>query len=381
MEELKESFKQALSKRIESPLFGFIALSWISANWDNIITVVMSKEAIEKTIEIILNQTDPYHFKRLILPILIGSFLAAVYPYLQLSLEWLHGKALLIKNSKNTNRELNKYQDIIMLSKKKAEADIADEKARTEEKNKLSLQDEKAKTEIEEEKEKQKKAQLNTEALVENYNSLEKEYTQLTNDLFKTQNIYNELIIKCSTIIEEIKKFGAIDNSQSLNEFHTNLNELIKNEISSANETIKSHKTILKKDEGENIKKRITNRASFDYSTNNGILIINNGSDEFSLKFSKASDSTIRLYTSKKINKIARIKKPLSNHEIILENYDSSSDHYMINKGEMFLAVHDSGKILAGKIIDIKDDSRNHEHDNVEFDYVIYNKNEPIISL
>lgn len=47
----------------------------------------------------------------------------------------------------------------------------------------------------------------------------------------------------------------------------------------------------------------------------------------------------------------------------------------------MFLAVHNSGKTLAGKIIDIKDDSRNGEHDCVDFYYIIYNEYAPIISL
>lgn len=174
MEEIKESFKQAISKRIESPLFGFIALSWITANWDNIIVVLMSKKPIEETLKIILSQEDPYNIKRLILPILIGSSLAAIYPYLQLMLEWFHGKAMIIKNDKSTTQQTKKYENIITLSKTKAEAELADEKARLEERNNIELQHEKAKTEIEEEKEKQKKAQLNTEKLVENYSSLEK---------------------------------------------------------------------------------------------------------------------------------------------------------------------------------------------------------------
>lgn len=58
LEELKESVKQAISKRLESPLFGFITLSWIATNWDNILILIFSKEPIEKNIYIILNQED-----------------------------------------------------------------------------------------------------------------------------------------------------------------------------------------------------------------------------------------------------------------------------------------------------------------------------------
>ncbi|MFW5402886.1 hypothetical protein B7L52_000160, partial [Pectobacterium brasiliense] len=296
MEEIKESFKQAISKRIESPLFGFIALSWITANWDNIIVVLMSKKPIEETLKIILSQEDPYNIKRLILPILIGSSLAAIYPYLQLMLEWFHGKAMIIKNDKSTTQQTKKYENIITLSKTKAEAELADEKARLEERNNIELQHEKAKTEIEEEKEKQKKAQLNTEKLVENYSSLEKEYTQLTNELLKTQNTYNDLIIKCNIIIEKIKKSEKIENPQTLDELYNDLNKLIENEALLSRATIDFHKTLVKKGEDEKIKTKTINRASFDYSKNNGIFVIKNGLEEFSLKFSKASDSSIYLY-------------------------------------------------------------------------------------
>ncbi|KHS68226.1 hypothetical protein RC77_11460 [Pectobacterium brasiliense] len=288
---------------------------------------------------------------------------------------------MIIKNDKSTTQQTKKYENIITLSKKKAEAELADEKARLEERNNIELQHEKAKTEIEEEKEKQKKAQLNTEKLVENYSSLEKEYTQLTNELLKTQNTYNDLIIKCNIIIEKIKKSEKIENPQTLDELYNDLNKLIENEALLSRATIDFHKTLVKKGEDEKIKTKTINRASFDYSKNNGIFVIKNGLEEFSLKFSKASDSSIYLYTSKNINKIARIKKPLPNHEISIKNYDSSSNSYIINKGEMFLAVHNSGKTLAGKIIDIKDDSRNGEHDCVDFYYIIYNEYAPIISL
>ena len=102
MEDLKNSIKQAVTKRIGSPLFGFIALRWISTNWDNILTLMFSKEPIEKTIYIILNLEENYYLKRLILPVIIGTLMTITYPYLQLAVEWVHGKARKIRNKNNS---------------------------------------------------------------------------------------------------------------------------------------------------------------------------------------------------------------------------------------------------------------------------------------
>ncbi|MFJ5467145.1 hypothetical protein ACIPSG_15765 [Pectobacterium sp. CHL-2024] len=376
MEDLKNSIKQAVTKRIGSPLFGFITLSWISTNWDNILTLMFSKEPIEKTIYIILNLEGNYYLKRLILPIIIGTLMTITYPYLQLAVEWIHGKARKIRNKNNTEIEVERYNNSIDISKIKAKADIADERAKIDEENALQLEIEIGKTGIELEKEKQKRSQLNIDQLENTYTTLKKDNDELTRKSFKVEKSLNTMIIKCGDIINLIDEFNRIDNSKSLNDLKDKIKNSIKDDINNARKYSELYK---KMDRITNNKKGI-NRIDFDYSTDNGVVSIKDNEDVFSLKFSKSDKYSIHFYTNGEIKKIARVKDAKINEEISFDDYDSSSDHYIIKSDEVFLARHSSGKVIAGRITDIKDDDRGDTNDNVGFDYRIFEINEPIVA-
>ncbi|POD90710.1 hypothetical protein [Pectobacterium odoriferum] len=376
MEDLKNSIKQAVTKRIGSPLFGFITLSWISTNWDNILTLMFSKEPIEKTIYIILNLEENYYLKRLILPIIIGTLMTITYPYLQLAVEWIHGKARKIRNKNNTAIEVERYNNSIDISKIKAKADIADERAKIDEENALQLEIEIGKTGIELEKEKQKRSQLNIDQLENTYTTLKKDNDELTRKSFKVEKSLNSMIIKCGDIINLIDEFNRTDNSKSLNDLKDKIKSSIGYDINNARKYSELYK---KMDRITNNKKGI-NRIDFDYSTDNGVVSIKDNEDVFSLKFSKADKYSIHFYTNGEIKKIARVKDAKINEEISFDDYDSSSDHYTIKSDEVFLALHSSGKVIAGRITDIKDDSRGDTNDNVGFDYRTFEINEPIVA-
>ncbi len=388
MEELKESFKQAVFKRIDSPLFGFIALSWISANWDNILTLILSKEPIEKSIYIIMNQDDSYYINRLLLPVLAGSLLAIAYPYLQLVLDGLHSQARKTRNKKNTESIIEELQNKIDISIIKAQADMADERAKSNEQNNHLLSNEIKKTEIEQEKEKQTKAKLNIDELEAQYDSIKNENNKLISDSLAVEKKYSENIIKCGQIIELIEQFNKIENSQSLNKLKAELSNIINDDsIRKAKNLIQLNNTFERvqqnrnKQSQEHAKNNRINTISFDYSTNNGIVKTHDNDIGFSLRFSKADSSSLYLYTHEKIKRIARVKNPVPNQELFWSHYDSTSNNYSIRKGEVFLAEDKSGRTLVGKIKDITDDSRGSNFDSVTFEYVIYDSDESIISI
>ncbi|MGI8489940.1 PIN domain-containing protein [Pectobacterium sp. S5] len=111
---------------------------------------------------------------------------------------------------------------------------------------------------------------------------------------------------------------------------------------------------------------------SFDYSTHNGTIEMSNGKIAFNVKFSKASDTTIHVYKDGDSYQIARVKNSNRGDVLEFENYDSSSRGYTIHKGEVVLFRNMQGDVLAIRIINIKDDSRNDDQDLVQYIYVIY---------
>jgi hypothetical protein len=106
------------------------------------------------------------------------------------------------------------------------------------------------------------------------------------------------------------------------------------------------------------------NERTFDYSTNDGKITVSAGGHAFVLRFSKGDNTSIYLYKDgTNLVRIARVKSSQQT------DYDTSSRVYAIKLGEAFLAENTEGAILAGRIIDLKDDSRGDDHDEVRFTY------------
>jgi hypothetical protein len=57
---------------------------------------------------------------------------------------------------------------------------------------------------------------------------------------------------------------------------------------------------------------------------------------------------------------------------ITARNVDSTSRTYTIQENEVFLAQNKLGFWLQGRVLEIKDDSRRDDRDEVTFEYVIY---------
>jgi len=111
------------------------------------------------------------------------------------------------------------------------------------------------------------------------------------------------------------------------------------------------------------------NIVEFDYSTCNGELSIKVADKaSFKLQFSKASDERIYVYTVPG-TKVARVKHVSRDEVLVFDSFDSSSRVYAVGVAEVFLVKNFDGSILAAKIIEIKDDTRDSDEDGVTFIY------------
>lgn len=128
---LIESVKKTLMDRINTPLFGFIFLSWIVFNWDNILFVMLSDVSIEKRINAIKMSGD-FLFKGFLCPVSSGFLLSVTFPYLQWVVSFLQRFAQKLIDDNKKQRESDECTAIIALAQVRANADSAveSEKAR-----------------------------------------------------------------------------------------------------------------------------------------------------------------------------------------------------------------------------------------------------------
>jgi hypothetical protein len=119
--------------------------------------------------------------------------------------------------------------------------------------------------------------------------------------------------------------------------------------------------------------KVLVQTVAFDYSTKDGMIAVGSGEVSFNLRFSKASNDCIHFYKDNtNLQRIARVKGVKPGELVDVENQDTSSRVYTINLGESFLAINNYGHTLVGRIIDIQDDSRGADHDEVTFTYALF---------
>ncbi|MEL5557118.1 hypothetical protein [Serratia ureilytica] len=121
---LIESVKKTLMDRINTPLFGFIFISWVIFNWDNILFVMFSELTIEQRIKAIKLSPDLYS-KGLLCPVSSGFLFSVAFPYLQWGVSFLQRKAQKLLDKNSEKRELAEYATIKALAKERAEANNA----------------------------------------------------------------------------------------------------------------------------------------------------------------------------------------------------------------------------------------------------------------
>lgn len=114
-------------------------------------------------------------------------------------------------------------------------------------------------------------------------------------------------------------------------------------------------------------------KVTFDYSNNNGIYVIGEGLFLFETRWTKASDLSIYSYNDyPSIDSIALVKDCGEISEISnAERYDYTSRCRTVNEGQILLIKNKNGFFAAIKVLDIKDDSRDDEIDELTFEYYI----------
>lgn len=123
-EGLIDSVKKTLLDRINTPLFGFILLSWIMFNWDNILFVMLSDASIENRI-IAIKKSGEFPYKNLICPVVSGFIFSVAFPYAQLVISYLQRWAQKAIDKNKERKEMDECEITKNLARKRVEAATA----------------------------------------------------------------------------------------------------------------------------------------------------------------------------------------------------------------------------------------------------------------
>lgn len=178
---LIESVKKTLMDRINTPLFGFIFISWVIFNWDNILFVMFSELTIEQRIKAIKLSPDLYS-RGLLCPVSSGFLFSVLFPYLQWLVSFLQRKAQKLLDKNSEKRELAEYAAIKALAKERAEAN-----------NAVAIEEAVAKLAATEKSKQAAQAEFDTEKIREDYRTAQSQVVKSTNDLSEIlTNIQNQ---------------------------------------------------------------------------------------------------------------------------------------------------------------------------------------------
>ena len=119
--------------------------------------------------------------------------------------------------------------------------------------------------------------------------------------------------------------------------------------------------------------KRLSGRATFDYSNNNGLYTIGDGDLSFETKWSKASDTSIHLYNDPPSIESVAIAIGATSIESVTDaaSYDGSSRSRTLQEAEVAVLKNRHGNFAALQVLDVKDRTRSDDRDELTFRYVI----------
>jgi hypothetical protein len=120
-------------------------------------------------------------------------------------------------------------------------------------------------------------------------------------------------------------------------------------------------------------KNRIKGNVTFDYSNNNGSYTIGKGEMLFETKWSKASDVSIHLYNDPPSIQGVAVAQDVARIKDIKDStqYDMSSRVRTIQKSEIAILKNNFNNYAAIRVINIKDNTRGHDKDELNFEYII----------
>ena len=117
----------------------------------------------------------------------------------------------------------------------------------------------------------------------------------------------------------------------------------------------------------------LTGEAVFDYSSHNGRYVIGRGTLEFETDWSKASDMEIYIYNDPpSINGVVLARGCTSIAQVLnAESLDYTSRTRTPKCGEIVVLRNVNGFYAAVHVLEIKDDTRSDDKDELRFRYAI----------
>lgn len=224
-ESLKDSIAEAVKERLSSPIWGYLLLSWIGFNWQNLVIIFMSEKTVEQRI-IDITSKEWFYVNYLVAPIITGTLLVILSPYIQQLLSLTHKRAELRNREDIKRKVIDKYDDEIEISGKKIAASNAEKLAIEKEETKIVL-----------EREKQKREALDTKNLEENIKLLKgqqrdseliiKELGEQGLRIREESDIWRNKSIQAIRILSS---YNNISDNRSLNEIKDELSKIFSNE-------------------------------------------------------------------------------------------------------------------------------------------------------
>lgn len=120
--------------------------------------------------------------------------------------------------------------------------------------------------------------------------------------------------------------------------------------------------------------RRIKGRVTCDYMSNNSIFIIGNKDLKFTLQFSKASDTSIHLYSDPMdIDSIALLASDTAKISDVrdVSSLDYSNRSVTAQEGQLVAMRNTKGNYAIIHIIDVRDSSRSDDRDELTFSFEI----------
>jgi hypothetical protein len=123
----------------------------------------------------------------------------------------------------------------------------------------------------------------------------------------------------------------------------------------------------------------LSGKVCFDYSNNNGSFVIGDGLALFETKWSKASRTAIHAYSDATSIDALALAKGVDAIKNIRDarSFDYSSRARSPAKGQIVLWRNMNGLYAATKVIDIRDDTRGDDEDELTLEYVILPNGSP----
>ena len=120
--------------------------------------------------------------------------------------------------------------------------------------------------------------------------------------------------------------------------------------------------------------KQFAGEVAFNYSNYNGTYMIGSGKARFETKWSKASDTSIYLLNDPpSIRGVAVVGRSVRSIQEVdnAESLDYTSRCRTVHLNQIAVLKNREGFFAAIRVLEIKDDTRNDDEDEVRFEYVI----------